>query len=152
MSTDIVTRNSAWDMPGIERFLTDARVPMRIGCTGNEYPVVCSIWFRWHDGAIWSAVHESAYLLKQIRRQARVAFDISTNEFPYRGVRGKADVEIVQTAGGDTLEQLIQRYLGDSNPELAQWLLSRSKDEYALRLVPNRITAWDYSDRMQPDA
>ena len=67
-----------------------------------------------------------------------------------RGLRGPATGHVEAAQGKAVLERLLDRYLGDSNAELRDWLWSRADSEVALRIVPERITRWDFSARMQP--
>ena len=141
---------SDWSAVQIEEFLEQARIPMRLACVGkDDFPIVASLWFCYRDGELWSATHQSAHLVKQLREHSRVGFEIATNEYPYRGVRGKAVATLVREGAEEVLRDLIARYLGDSNRELADWLLSRADEEYLIRLTPKRFNAWDFSDRMQ---
>ncbi len=143
--------NSAWNSRQVESFLNDTRVPMRIACVaGDGYPAVCSLWFFYEDGHLWAATHRNAYIVRLLRKNARVGFEIATNEVPYRGVRGKADVSLHQGEGGPVLARLIDRYLSGTNPQLADWLMSRADEEYALCLSPVTVNSWDYSGRMSP--
>jgi hypothetical protein len=48
----------------------------------------------------------------------------------------------------DLLAALIDRYLGDGNPSLSEWLRSRVENEVAIALTQLRISSWDYSPRM----
>ncbi len=46
------------------------------------------------------------------------------------------------------LEALVDRYHGRRESDFARWLLARRDDEMAIRVVPMRFSAWDYSRRM----
>lgn len=132
-------------------FLDSVVTPMRLAVTdGDGYPVVCSLWFIRDGDCLWAACHKNAYLIKVLRRNIKAGFDISTNDSPYQGVRGQADIELHSDENGQALGQLIKRYLGDSNKQLKAWLLSRQEDEYAIRIVPRKISSWDFSNRMDP--
>ena len=125
-------------------------MPIRLAVQDGDFPLVCSVWFLYDDQAqsILCASHESSYLIKLLKRNPKCAFEVAPNEPPYHGVRGKADVMLHQDQVGDLLNNLIQRYLGDSNDQLASWLLSRVEQEWVLELKPRWMTAWDYSARM----
>jgi hypothetical protein len=56
--------------------------------------------------------------------------------------------ELVPAEGAQRLGELIDRYLGDRDSDLARWLLSRADGEVAIRLRPRWITSWDFSARM----
>lgn len=67
---------------------------------------------------------------------------------PYRGVRGQARATIDPKRGEAVLTDLIRRYLGNHETPFARWLLSRSRDEVALRIQPTRLASWDFTERM----
>jgi hypothetical protein len=76
------------------------------------------------------------------------AFDLSTNDMPYRGLRGRGNARCLPERGVAVLERLIDRYLPNRHTPLAAWLLSRSADEVAIEITPTWQTTWDYSARM----
>ncbi len=143
---------SAWNAARIARFLDDSAIPLRLACHGDDgFPVVCSLWFLYQDGVFWSASHKNAHIVQRLMVDPRAGFEVATNAYPYRGVRGRGNVELFSERAEDILERLIDRYLGNSNAQLADWLLSRVEDEFAIRLSPVTINAWDFSDRMERD-
>ena len=144
-----VTRRSAWDLAQIEAYLIGARIPLRLACNGGKgFPSLASLWFEYREGRLWCATHASSAILRLIEHDPRCAFEIATNEAPYFGVRGQAEVTLTRDGAGELLERLIGRYLGESNPGLSRWLMSRVDEEYALCLVPTWVSAWDYRGRM----
>lgn len=141
---------SDWSQHQIEDFLQQSVIPIRIACVSKDgFPVVASLWFYYADDALWSATHKNAFIVRQLERSPKAGFEIATNDYPYRGVRGKADASVTREDAKAVLARLIDRYLGDSNQELAAWLLGRAEDEYVIRLSPRRINAWDFSRRME---
>lgn len=56
--------------------------------------------------------------------------------------------EIDPKAGQETLERLIDRYLGGRDNSLARWLLARSQEEVAIVLTPVQVFTWNYQQRM----
>lgn len=134
----------------IDEFLAVEKIPMRLACIDKYgFPLVCSLWFYYHNDCLWAATHEKSYLIKCIKHNARIAFEISTNDYPYRGVRGKGTVELTQDDADIILRKLIDRYLGKSNQKLSNWLMSRVENEYILKITPITINSWDFSNRME---
>ena len=145
-----ISSSSAWPKSGISDFLSGATMPIRIAVQDDDYPLICSVWYHFdHDRDVIICVsHQSSYLVKLLKKAGRCAFEIAPNEPPYLGVRGKAEVAVLNTDSRQMLEGLINRYLDDTNSELARWLLGRSDDELIIELSPQWITSWDYSARM----
>lgn len=140
---------SAWSKADIERFLRDARIPVRLAClNASGGPLLCSLWYLYSDGAIWCATQRSAHLVKLLERDARCAFEVAGDDPPYRGVRGQGEAHLSTADGPAVLLSLIDRYLGDRDSAFARWLVSRSSDEVAIRVNPGWMTSWDFTRRM----
>lgn len=148
-----IHKNSAWTEAQIIDYLSKTNVPIRLACNDkNGYPSICSLWFIYLDGALWSASHKSAHIIKLLKSDSKISFEVATNDYPYHGVRGKADATLISDASGNVLGQLIDKYLQNGNKPLSDWLLSRKQDEYAIKIAPLSINAWDFSHRMQKDS
>ncbi len=145
-----IASSSAWDATDIETYLQTTDIPLRLACNGKEgYPVLCSMWFQLTDNSLWCASHESSRVIAALTDNAKCAFEIASNEMPYRGVRGQADALLHREGAAAVLERLMARYLDDSNAALAAWLRGRASGEYAIELQPRWISAWDYRHRMR---
>ena len=150
-TTPSIRSTSAWDQQQIHAFLSGSRIPLRLACNaGQGFPLLNSLWFEQREGSLWCATHASSAIVPFLQRDPRCAFEIALNDPPYCGVRGQARALLTLDGAGELLQRLIERYLGDSNPALAAWLMSRADDEYAIRLDPTWLTSWDYRPRMQP--
>lgn len=142
-----------WSAREIATFFQDSLIPMRLACVGTDgYPRVVSLWFLYEEGKLFCASHSSAVLVTLLRSNDKVGFEVATNDPPYCGVRGQGNATLTQEGGARMLERLLQRYLGALDSPLAQWLLSRSKDELLISVQPRRLFSWDYRQRMAPAA
>ncbi len=145
-----ITIKGPWRRRDIDNYLDKSRIPIRLGCIGGDgFPRVVSVWFKYADGSFYCASHKDSSLVRMLRNYNRVGFEVATNEPPYLGVRGQGIAEVSGEGGAETLRQLIDNYLGRTNSELAQWLLSRSDEEVLIRIEVSRFFSWDYSKRMQ---
>ncbi len=150
MSRLSVRRSSAWSVEEVERFLDLSVLPIRLGCLGADgTPLVVSLWYLFEDGRFWCALHESAAVLRHLRRDGRCGFEVAGDGAPYQGVRGQAVASIERTRGADVLDALLARYGVRDDSKLARWLRSRRSEEYAVALDPVWVTAWDYRERMR---
>ncbi len=141
--------SSSWSKDEIFNYLDRATTPIRVSCNDDDgYPVICSLWFFHQDGVLWAASHRSAHIIKLLRRNPKIGFEVATNEYPYHGVRGKADITLLEDISENILEKVIDKYLQGSNKKLSSWLLSRKKDEYAIKICPISLNSWDFSKRM----
>ncbi|MFT6051428.1 MAG: nitroimidazol reductase NimA-like FMN-containing flavoprotein [Halioglobus sp.] len=141
--------NSAWSKDTIFEYLDNANTPLRISCTGSDgYPIICSLWYIHQDGVLWSASHKNSHMVKTLRKDPKIGFEVATNEYPYHGVRGKANITLLEDSAEDILEKVIGKYLRGSNKNLSDWLMSRKADEYAIKISPITLNSWDFSARM----
>ena len=123
--------------------------PIRVAVQGLDgFPRIVSLWFKYQHGRFYCVTHQSAWILRQLKVNTRVGFEIATNFPPYKGVRGVGHVEL-KPLQDDLLEQLINQYLENTDSDLAQWLLSRKHNEVVIRISPDHLSSWDYSDRME---
>jgi nitroimidazol reductase NimA-like FMN-containing flavoprotein (pyridoxamine 5'-phosphate oxidase superfamily) len=144
-----ISKKSTWTEGEIEVFLAAAKTPMRLAFNDRDgFPGVCSLWFYFDEGCFWAASHKNSHVIKMLKQSGKVSLEVATNEYPYKGVRGKANVELTTDGASAVLNRLIDRYLVDGNNKLADWLLSRVADEYVLKVTPHTLNAWDFSSRM----
>lgn len=144
-----VTLKGPWSVDQIEQFLTATVFPLRLGCVGADgYPRVVSVWFHYAMGQLFCVTHRDSHLLKLMRANNRVGFEVAPNEPPYRGVRGQGEAALTPLGDGQMLEDLLQRYLGGVESGLANWLLSRKEEEMLVTITLKRLLSWDYSQRM----
>ncbi len=140
-----------WDSAQVEAFLDgDHRIPLRVACIGEDgFPRVVSLWYQFHDGALYCVTHRASGLARLVAENPQVGFEVSPNEPPYCGVRGQGRAELRPLESPDRLEDLLQDYLGGTESKLAQWLLSRADEEVLITIRPLRLYTWDYRERMQ---
>lgn len=131
--------------------LTDLTIPLRLSCLNQTgWPIILSLWYELgNDGLLYCATQESARVVRYIRRDNRCSFEVSVEDPPYKGVRGKATAVVDKTRGAEILERLLVRYLGNKSNPLASKLLAKSETEVAIVVRPTRLFYWDYTKRMQ---
>jgi len=138
-----------WDRDRTEQFLDDQTIPVRLATrTPGGGLWMLSLWYRYRDGALECATAAGATVVGYLRENPEVAFEISTNDVPYRGVRGAGVAEVAPDDDKTVLRDLVERYLGDTDSKLAQSLLSPDREEVRIRVDIDRAYTWDFSDRM----
>ena len=139
----------AWDRAETEAFLTAETVPIRLSCHTRSGDLwMLSLWYRYRDGALWCATSASADVVDYLASDDRVAFEISTNEPPYKGVRGNGTASVEADPDKELLRDLLERYLDGTDSPLAERLLSPAREEVRVRIDPARLYTWDFTDRM----
>ena len=138
-----------WGRGEIDEFLASTHWPLRLACQGSDgFPRVASVWFRLQGETLECVSHRDSAIVRLLRRDPRVAFEVSPNEPPYFGVRGQAEASLQPLGDSDALDELVKRYLGDQRSRVGDWLLSRRNEEMLIRLTPARLFSWDYRERM----
>lgn len=139
----------AWTEAEVEDYLDEARVPLRLAChRPDESLWMVALWYRYREGTFECSTWAEADVVTYLRNDSEVAFEVSENTPPYRGVRGNGSVGLSEDEGKAVLRDLLERYLGGTDSELAAWLLSEERDEVRIRIRPRRVYSWDYTERM----
>jgi nitroimidazol reductase NimA-like FMN-containing flavoprotein (pyridoxamine 5'-phosphate oxidase superfamily) len=145
------TYTGAWDREGVAAFLSDVRVPVRLACrTPGGGLWMLSLWYRFEADAerFVCATAATADVVEYLRADPGVAVEVSTNDPPYRGVRGNGRATITADAEKAVLRDLLERYLGGTDSPLARRLLDPEREEVTIRIDPDRLYSWDFTDRM----
>ncbi len=133
----------------IESLLEEAVIPLRIACqTPAENLWMLSLWYRYRDDHLLCATSADADVVSYLEHDDRLAFEVSTNDPPYRGVRGHGTAEIAPDPGKALLRELAERYLGSVETPLAQRLLSDDREEVTIDIEPEVVYGWDFTERM----
>lgn len=141
-----------WDEPGVADYLDGARVPVRLATrTPRGGLWMLSLWFRRVDGELRCATAADADVVEYLESDPEVAFEVSTNDPPYRGVRGNGTATVDPDEGKELLRSLLERYLGGTDNPTGRRLLRDEREEVRIRIEPRTVYSWDYSERMAGD-
>ncbi|MEY7850326.1 pyridoxamine 5'-phosphate oxidase family protein [Natrarchaeobius sp. A-rgal3] len=139
-----------WTGDDVETFLQDAKIPVRLATRKPDGSLwIVALWYRYRDGYLECATEANAHLLQFLRSNSGVGFDVSTNEIPYRGVRGTGTATLTADEDSAVLRALIERYLGGTDSALAQQLLDDDREEVRILIEPDQFYSWDFSERMR---
>jgi nitroimidazol reductase NimA-like FMN-containing flavoprotein (pyridoxamine 5'-phosphate oxidase superfamily) len=140
----------AWTEAEAEEFLQEVAVPIRLGTHRPDDSLwMVALWYRYRDGTFECATGANADIARFLRDDPEVTFDISTNEPPYRGVRGNGTASVSPDEDKAVLRSLIERYLETTESPLAEQLLSGQRAEVRIRIDPDELYSWDFSNRMR---
>ena len=142
-----------WNRETTEAFLREQTIPVRLACRRPDGGLwMLSLWYRYRDDQLACATGAGARVVSYLREDPAVAFEVSTNEPPYRGVRGSGTASIEPDENKRVLRSLLERYLGGTDSALASQLLTPDRDEVQIRIDIERAYTWDFSDRMPSPA
>lgn len=143
------TLKGPWSLPEIEQFLCEVNFPLRLACTSRDgYPRVVSVWYAYRNGSLLCVSHRKSALIRLLEQDPRVGFEVSPNDPPYHGVRGQGKASLTPLGDHDVLETLLDRYLGQQESRVGNWLLARKDEEILITVRPERLFSWDYRQRM----
>lgn len=142
--------SGCWSEAHIAGFMADSRIPLRLAVQdGSGFPLVMSLWFLPAEGAIWCATNAQAHVVRCLMADPRCGFEIAGDVPPYKGVRGRGRATLHPDRGGEMLRRLLDRYGIAADSRLATGLLAKVDQEVAIRIVPDRLSSWDFSRRMK---
>jgi nitroimidazol reductase NimA-like FMN-containing flavoprotein (pyridoxamine 5'-phosphate oxidase superfamily) len=145
----VSTVRGPWSQDRLRTFLESAVQPLRLACrTPKDRLWLVTLWFVYRDGAFLCATSRDADVVEFLEAEPHVAFEVSTNDFPYRGVRGNGTAGIAADPEKALLTDLLERYMGGTDSALAEQLLAADREEVRLTIEPDVLATWDYSDRM----
>lgn len=135
----------------IETLLEEMVVPLRLACRTPAGTLwMLSLWFRYRvdEEVIQCATAADADIVSFLDADDHVAFEVSTNEPPYRGVRGNGTATIDPDPEKEVLRGLLDRYLETTESDFGRWLLRDDRREVTLTIDPSVVSGWDFTDRM----
>lgn len=141
--------SGVWSPDEVDAFLTETTLPIRLACrTPQDDLWMLSLWYEYRDGELHCATSATADIVRFLRATAEVTFEVSTNDVPYRGVRGRGTASLTPDHDKTQLRTLLERYLDGTDGPLASSLLSPDRDEMHVRVTPEKLYSWDFSERM----
>lgn len=130
--------------------LINLKVPLRLAClTSSGWPMIVPLWFTFLNNRLYCATQENAKIISYLKKDPRCAFDISTENPPYKGIRGQGKIKINKDCSTEVLEIVIQKYLRNKYKNLTEYLLKQKENEVAIEIIPIKTFYWDYTDRMK---
>ena len=134
----------------IEEIVSDKKIPIRIAYTKpNGSPGILSLWYVEVDGRIYCATQKNAKITSFLKIRPICGFEIAADKPPYKGTRGEGVARIIEEKGEEILKLLIEKYLGQKESKLSNFLKKKSKSEVAIEITPKKIFKYDYTKRME---
>ncbi len=128
----------------MKAFLEEARLTHWATVGPDGGPSVRPVWFLYEDGALWFTTRTKARRTwADVADGSPVAVSIAREQRPFRAVLAYGTPEVWKRNRLTRLERIAVRY-GES--EGTRWLAGaqRESDRVLLRLVPEKVVAWNY--------
>ena len=89
-----------WTEDEADAFLRETTVPIRLTTHRPDGSLwLVALWYRYREGSFECATWANADVVRYLGNDAGVAFDVSANRPPYRGVRGTEPPRCRPTGG-----------------------------------------------------
>jgi PPOX class probable F420-dependent enzyme len=137
--------------PEIEKFL-QSKLNVQLA-TIDEMgdPSIQPVWF-YYDPArkkLYIETSKESRKVRNLRRKASAYFSIDDESFPYRGVKGKAAVKVLEDTEANLpiAEKICVKYLGTLDHPISSVLIGNVKNNRSvvLELEPRFWSTWDMS-------
>jgi nitroimidazol reductase NimA-like FMN-containing flavoprotein (pyridoxamine 5'-phosphate oxidase superfamily) len=119
------------------------------------YPLIQPTWFLYDNqtSKIYAATPKMSKKVQNIRRNPdKIYFSIDDENYPYKGVKGRAAVRIIEDAQKNLpiMEKINMKYLGTLEHPLAKMLMENTQNgiEVVIEIAPKFFSAWDFSKAM----
>jgi hypothetical protein len=134
----------------VRSFVDAHPIPLKVSVlTESGWPLLCSLWTMAEGDHLVVATKRSAKVVECLARDPRCAFELSVEQPPYLGIRGRALATIDEHRGREVLDQVLVRYLGNLEVPLAKRLRAEADHEVAIVLNLELVYSWDYTKRME---
>jgi general stress protein 26 len=113
-------------------------------------PNIQPLWFYYDKNAkkLYIMTNKATKKIQNIRSKPAVYFSIDDENFPYKGVKGKGTVTILEDPKGimPIVEKINLKYLGTLDHPLAKRIMdnTRSGNQVLLKIDPKFFSTWDF--------
>ncbi len=135
-------------------FLSKSKLNLLLGTIDKSgEPNVHPVWYIYDNGKLYVETAKTAKKTKNIRNKNSVYFCVDDETIPYKGVRGKGTVRILEDiqANIPIAEKIMIKYTGNLENEVAKFLMDGVKNGFSvlLEITPKYFATWDHSSGFQ---
>ncbi|MHA1713667.1 MAG: pyridoxamine 5'-phosphate oxidase family protein [Candidatus Ranarchaeia archaeon] len=137
-----------WDRQTLSEFLWTAAIPMRLATIDLDgHPVIHPVWFHYQQNKLYATTSPYSKKIVNVTQNPTAYFCIDSQDRPYKGVRGKAVVKVINDIefSIDISRQMVLKYLGRLDHPATKTVLRNAAKSYVLELTPYYLITWDYS-------
>lgn len=113
-------------------------------------PNIQPIWFDYDKDKkkLFVMTPKASKKAQNIQRKSKIYFSIDDESFPYKGVKGKGEVVILENPEKimSIVEKINLKYLGTLDHSLAKMLIDNTRKgiETVLEITPKFFSTWDF--------
>lgn len=139
----------------VNRFL-QSKLNLQLATIDEEgYPNIQPLWFLYEkeSGKIYVATQKTTRKARNLYKNSKIYFSIDDENFPYKGVKGRAIVKISEDVDWNIpiVEKISIKYLGTIDNPLAQMIMENTKKgiQIVIEISPMFFSAWDFGKSMK---
>ena len=131
-------------------FLSNSKLNLQLGTVEkNGEPNIHTVWYLFDNEKLYVETSKTSKKVQNIKNNNNVYFCIDDEIVPYKGVRGKATVKILDEVNQmlPIAEKIMLKYTGSLDNEIAKFLLNGVKSGFSviLEINPKFYSTWDHS-------
>ena len=140
----------------VNNFLLESKLNIQLATIDQEgYPTIQPIWFLYDkdSGKIYCVTQKTTKKARNIYRNPdKIYFSIDDENFPYKGVKGRAVARISEDIDWNIpiVEKINIKYLGTTEHPLAKMIMENTINgsEIVIEIIPKFFSAWDFGKSM----
>ena len=140
----------------VNNFLLESKLNIQLATIDQEgYPTIQPIWFLYDKDSskIYCATQKTTKKARNIYRNPdKIYFSIDDENFPYKGVKGRAVARISEDIDWNIpiVEKINIKYLGTTEHPLAKMIMENTINgsEIVIEIIPKFFSAWDFGKSM----
>jgi nitroimidazol reductase NimA-like FMN-containing flavoprotein (pyridoxamine 5'-phosphate oxidase superfamily) len=132
----------------VNQFL-ESKLNLQLGTIDDRGdPCINPVWFLHQNSKLYVATPEQSRKAQNALRGDAIYFSIDDENFPYKGVKGKATVNLLEGLDNKLAiaEKIITKYMGSLDNDIGRFIIGQIKEgnEAVLEISPKYYSAWSF--------
>lgn len=143
---------------GITKFLKESKSTLNLGTINSDStPIIHPVWYYFDSKKMRIYFYTEPALKKAINikeRSEMVYFDVDSDKWPYKGVKGKGSAKIIsdQDMALSLGRKILSKYVEKGRP-LMKYAIDKINDGgyIIIEITPAYFTSWDFGKLFRQD-
>lgn len=132
----------------VNQFL-QSKLNLQLGTIDDKgEPCINPVWFIHQNSKLYVTTPEHSRKAQNALRGDAIYFSIDDETFPYKGVKGKATVKLLDDFETKLAiaERIITKYMGGLENDIGRFIINQIKEgnEAVLEITPKYYSAWSF--------
>jgi nitroimidazol reductase NimA-like FMN-containing flavoprotein (pyridoxamine 5'-phosphate oxidase superfamily) len=133
----------------VKEFLGKAKLNLQLGTIDEKGdPNIHPIWYGYENDKLYVVTPKKSKKANNALRQKIIYFSIDDESFPYKGVKGKGMIKLLDDLNSNIkiAEKIITKYMGGLENDIGRFILNeiRQGNEAVLEITPKFFSAWSF--------